>query len=150
MEPPTEPPADPHAPPDIPAEAWRLAQGLPADPGPTDLQRLRSLDPALPPEERAALWSMARSALIWVGFVAVLPWATFFVPARVVRAESNAVAAGMLLGYLLADVGFAMYLTRGNFGGTWQAAVLILGFLIAGLYNFVACDFVANRVEDSA
>ena len=104
----------------------------------------------LPPEERAALWSMARSALIWVGFVAVLPWATFFVPARVVRAESNAVAAGMLLGYLLADVGFAMYLTRGNFGGTWQAAVLILGFLIAGLYNFVACDFVANRVEDSA
>jgi hypothetical protein len=104
----------------------------------------------LPLEERAALWSMARSALIWIGFVAVLPWATFFVPARVVRAESNAMAAAMLAFYLLADVGFAMYLTRGTFGGTWQTAVLLLGFLVAGLYNFLACDFVANRVEDSA
>lgn len=38
------------APPDIPTEAWRLAEQLPDEPGPTHLQRLRSLDPSLDPE----------------------------------------------------------------------------------------------------
>jgi hypothetical protein len=104
----------------------------------------------LPLEDRAAIWLTARNVLVWIAFVAVLPWATFFVSARAVRADSNPVSALMLLGYLAADIAFALYLTGGSVGGTFQAAILILGFLCAGLYNFVACEFVADRVDDAA
>lgn len=103
----------------------------------------------LPVEDRAALWQAARDVLVWIGFVLVLPWATFFVPVRAVRADSNLISALMLLGYLAADVVFALYLAGGSFGGSWQKAILILGFLCAALYNFLACEFVADRAEES-
>lgn len=103
----------------------------------------------LPLEDRAAIWAAARGALVWIGFVLVLPWATFFVPARVVRADSNLASAAMLLGYLVVDIAFALYLIGGGPGGTFQAAILILGFLCAALYNFLACEFVADRAEDA-
>ncbi len=103
----------------------------------------------LPLDDRAAIWTAVRGGLIWLGFVLILPWATFFVPARVVRAESNVISAVMLLGYLALDVVFALFLTGGTLGSAWQTAILILGFLCAALYNFVACEFVADRAEDS-
>lgn len=103
----------------------------------------------LPIEDRAAIWAAVRAALIWMGFVAVLPWATFFVTVRIVKAESNLLSGLMLLGYLVADIAFALYLTGGTFGGTWQSAILILGFLCAALYNFLACEFVAQRAEEA-
>lgn len=104
----------------------------------------------LPLEDRAAIWTAVRGALIWIGLVTVLPWATFFIPVRAVRADSNVISGLMLLGYLAADVLFAFYLTGGTLGNAWQAAILILGFLCAALYNFVACEFVADRAEDAA
>lgn len=103
----------------------------------------------LPLESRDALWATARAALIWIGFVAILPWALFFVPPMVVRAESNVISALALLGFLAADVGFALYLTGGRFGGAWQSGIMLVGFLTAGVYNFVVCEFLAARSEDS-
>jgi len=102
------------------------------------------------PEDRDALWAMVRGTLIWLGFVAVFPWALFFVPARVARAESNLVSAALLAGYLAVEVVFALYLTGGRTGNTWQKAALILGFLCAAVYNFVVCEFLAGRSEDAA
>jgi hypothetical protein len=103
----------------------------------------------LPLEARAELWSAARGVLIWMGFVAVLPWATFFIPPRVVRAESNLVSGLALLGYLTADVLFALYLTGGSFGNQWQTGLMLIGFLCAAVYNFVVCEFLAERSEES-
>ncbi len=103
----------------------------------------------LPDDARAALWATTRGILIWIGLVAVLPWATFFVPVRAVRAESNLISATVLAGYLAADIGVALALTRGTLGDGWQTVAMILGFLCAAVYNFVACDFIAGRAEDS-
>jgi len=103
----------------------------------------------LPEDARAALWTTVRGALIWAGFVAVLPWALFFVPTLVVRAENNWVSAAALLGYLLADIGFALYLTGGETGSRWQTGAMLVGFALAGIYNFVVCDFLADRSEES-
>lgn len=103
----------------------------------------------LPPESRAQIWEMARGALIWTGFVIVLPWALFFVPARVLRAESNWISALTLLLYLGLDIAFALFLCGGRVGGTWQTGAMILGFLIAAVYNFAVCEFLAQRAEDS-
>lgn len=104
----------------------------------------------LAPADREALWSLVSGVLIWVGFVAVLPWALFFVPALVVKAESNAVSALTLVGYLAVDVGMALFLSGGSWGTSWQAVLMCIGFLAAGVYNFLVCDFLAERVEEAA
>lgn len=100
------------------------------------------------PEHLATIWQIVKYVLVWLGFVLVLPWATFFLTTWVVRKESNTAAALMLLGYLLADVVVAFCLI-GRIGGlgslTW--GVLILGFLSAGVYNFKVCEHQAQRLE---
>ena len=104
----------------------------------------------MPIEQRDAVWNMIRGVLIWLGFVAILPWATFWIVVRTARADSNAMSAVMLVSYWLVDIVFALYLTGGSFGNnTWQTAILILGFLCAALYNFVTCEFVADRASDA-
>lgn len=101
------------------------------------------------PEHLQTIWQVVKYALAWLGFVTVLPWATFFVTAWVVRRDSNAAAAVMLLGYLLADVLVAFWMigsVRGHAGLTW--VVLLLGFLSAAVYNFKACEELADRIEN--
>ena len=48
------------------------------------------------PEYVDLAWKTLKYVLAWLGFVAVLPWATFFVTPWVVSRESN-VAAGLML-----------------------------------------------------
>jgi len=100
------------------------------------------------PEDLRTLWCTLKYAVVWIGFVLVLPWTTFFVVPWVVGRESNTAAASMLLGYLLLDVVVAVVL-MGGLGGhgalTWF--VLLLGFLSAAVYNFKACEYLAERVE---
>jgi len=104
----------------------------------------------LPVEARAALWTTVRNVLIWIGLVAALPWATFFVPVMAVRAESNLVSAMTLIGYLAVDIVLAMFLCGGHWDGGWRMGAMVLGFLCAAVYNFVVCDFIAGRAEDAA
>ncbi len=103
----------------------------------------------LEPAERAGIWQVARGTLVWLAFVAALPWALFFVPARVVRAESNLVSGLVLLGYVVVDVLAALYLTGGSLGTRWQAAAMVVGFLCAAVYNFMVCEFLAERSENA-
>ena len=98
-------------------------------------------------EQRATMWSVARGTLIWAGCVAALPWALFFVPAWVMRLESNLASAAMLAGFLLVDIALALILS-GPVPHTWQKAALLFGFLCAAAYNFVVCEFLARRSEE--
>ena len=101
------------------------------------------------PEQLETIWQTIKYAMVWLGFVIVLPWAGFFVTPWVVAKDSNAAAALMLLGYLLADVIVALCLLGGVFGhGTLTWMVLLLGFLSAGVYNFKVCEYQAGRLEE--
>lgn len=101
------------------------------------------------PEDLQTIWRTLKFVVVWLGFVLILPWATFFVMPWVVSKESNLAAGLMLLGYVLVDALFAFWL-MGGFRGhgllTW--GVVLLGFLSAGVYNFKACEYQAERVED--
>ena len=102
------------------------------------------------PEQLATIWLVIKYVLAWLGFALVLPWATFFVTPWVVAKESNTAAALMLLGYSLADVLVAMLLMGGVRGHdllTW--AILLLGFLSAGVYNLKVCEFQAARLAEA-
>lgn len=100
------------------------------------------------PEHLQTLWNTIKYVLVWLGFVLVLPWAGFLATQWVVAKDSNPAAALLLAGYVLADVLVAIYLIEGVSGHdalTWM--VLLLGFLSAGVYNFLVCDFLADRLE---
>ena len=102
------------------------------------------------PEHLETIWQTLKYVVAWLGFVIVLPWATFFVTPWVVSKDSNAAAALMLVGYLLADVLVAFLMigtVRGHGGLTW--VVLLLGFLTAGVYNFKACEYQAERLQEA-
>ena len=100
------------------------------------------------PEALATIWLTVKYALVWIGFVLVLPWATFFITPWVASKDSNAAAALMLIGYLLADSLLAIWLMGGVRGHNLFAwAVVLLGFLSAGVYNFKVCEYQAERAE---
>lgn len=101
------------------------------------------------PETLQAIWASLKGVLAWLGFAVVLPWATFFVPAKVVRLESNAAAGTMLAGYVVADMIVAFWLADWGISGTLTWVVVMLGFLTAGVYNFLVCDYLAERLEES-
>jgi len=99
------------------------------------------------PERLEDLWQITRGSLLWLGFVAVLPWALFFVPGRIIKTESNAAAAAMLVGYLVLDIVVALWLADWSFEGTLTWGVVVLGFMLAAVYNFLVCDFLAEQTE---
>ena len=102
------------------------------------------------PEQLAVIWQTVKYAVVWLGIVLVLPWATFFMTTWVVAKDSNAVAALLLLGYTFVDaiVAFCLIgkITGMNFL-TWM--VLFLGFLSAAVYNFKVCEYQADRIESA-
>jgi len=105
----------------------------------------------LDPADRATIWSTARGALLWIGCAAAVPWALFFVPPWVVRRfESNLASGLMLAAYLAVDVVLALAMAGWQAPHAWQKAALLFGFLCAAVYNFVVCEFLARRAEDSA
>ncbi len=100
------------------------------------------------PEQLEQIWKILKYVVAWMGFVLILPWATFFVTSWVISKDSNAAAALMLVGYLIADIVVAWWLmgtVSGHYALTW--VVLLLGFLSAGVYNFKVCEYQANRME---
>jgi hypothetical protein len=102
------------------------------------------------PEQLETLWGVIKRVLAWLGFVIVLPWALFFVPAWVMKKESNLAAGLMLAAYLLLDVIVAFLLAGGVRGhGTLAWVVLLLGFGAAAVYNFLVCDFQADWIDES-
>lgn len=101
------------------------------------------------PEQIENLWHVIKGSLVWLGFVAVLPWALFFAPGMVLKTGSNLAAAAMLVVYLILDILMALWLAGWHIQGTLTWGVVILGFLVAGVYNFMVCDFLAEHAEDN-
>jgi len=101
------------------------------------------------PEQLRAIGQVLKYVCVWLGLVLVLPWAAFPVTAWVVRKESNAIAAMLVGGLIIVDALFALYLADWGFTGALTWMVVLLGFLTAGVYNFVVCDFQADRLENS-
>ena len=102
------------------------------------------------PEQLETIWETLKYALVWIGIVLILPWAMFFVTAWGVSRESNAVAALILLGYVVLDViiAFALIGRMSDLGAlTWL--ILLLGFLSAGVYNYKVGEYQASRLEEA-
>ncbi|MCH7719567.1 MAG: hypothetical protein IH988_01070 [Planctomycetes bacterium] len=101
------------------------------------------------PEQLETIWDVLKSVLAWLGIVLVLPWAGFFLMPWVMKFDTNVASGLLLVGYLLIDFLVAMALSGWGVEGTLTWMVLILGFLAAGVYNFLVCEYQAHRLEES-
>ncbi len=101
------------------------------------------------PEQLEAIWTVIKYVLAWLALVIVLPWAGFPIQRWLVRQDSNAASGLVLAGYTAADALVAIFLAGGISGHnflTW--VVFIVGFLAAGVYNFLVCDYQVTRFEE--
>lgn len=101
------------------------------------------------PDAIQALGQVLKYVLVWLAVVLILPWASLFVTVWVVKQESNVAAAMLLIGLTALDAIFALYLSDWSARGAVTWMVLLFGFLSAGVYNFLVCDFLADRLEDN-
>lgn len=101
------------------------------------------------PESLQAIWATMKGVLAWLGFVIVLPWSLCFATAKVVKLESNGAGAALLSGIVVLDVIVAFWLGGWGFSGVLTWVVVLLGFLSAAVYNFLVCDFLAERFGDA-
>lgn len=101
------------------------------------------------PEQLETIWSVLKSVLVWLGLVLVLPWASYPLTKKVVATDSNRAAIALIAGLFVADGLFALYLSGWSISGALARMVVVLGLLSAAVYNFIVCDFQAQRLEDS-
>ena len=86
------------------------------------------------------------------GLKVVSNYAVGFDNVDVAECTRRGIAVGNTPGVLTettADLAFALYLAGGRTGGQWQTGLMIVGLLVAAVYNFVVCEFLADRSEES-
>lgn len=98
------------------------------------------------PATRDQVWSFVGKGLIWLGFVIFLPWVCCLGITRVAKMDSNLAGAILVLGLTLAD---GILLTWLGWGGNWGTLGWVgagVSVLIAGAYNLLSADWIAEKM----
>jgi FtsH-binding integral membrane protein len=95
----------------------------------------------------SAILSRIGRILAWIAGVVALPFVTFALIAWIARRDSNAAGAALVIGYTLVEAGTLAWLF--DFAirtpGAWTA--FVAATLLAGLYNLLVCDWIADRIQ---
>lgn len=98
------------------------------------------------PSTRQTLVSGTGKILSWFGITLAWPWASFAIIARVARLDSN-LAGGILVAcYTLAEIVLLAWLFHWHLPSPTAWTFLLLGGLVAGVYNILTCDWIAEKV----
>jgi FtsH-binding integral membrane protein len=95
---------------------------------------------------RQMLLSGTGKIVSWLFIVLLVPWATFFVTTWIAKRESNAAGAALVAAYTLAETMLLAWLFDFNLPGATAWTFLVVGALFAGVYNLLACDWIAERL----
>ncbi|GEM_PF-2626523 len=74
--------------------------------------------------------------LIWIVFTLALPVATFFIPAKAIKSESNGAVLAALVGYTALDGLVALALLGFSIGGFFSFLFLLCALGLGGFYNW--------------
>lgn len=83
----------------------------------------------------------------WLGVVAVVPWLSFAVIGRVAKMQSNLAGAMLVLAITLVELVLLGWLFGWTIGGRTAWTFVLLGGLVAAIYNLLTCDWIAEKVE---
>jgi hypothetical protein len=98
------------------------------------------------PDTRQMLLRGTGKIAAWFGVVLFLPWVSFFVTTWVAKRESNVAGAMLVAGYTIIETLLLAWLFDWTLPGATAWTFLIVGMLVAGAYNLLACDWIAERL----
>jgi hypothetical protein len=99
------------------------------------------------PDTRQMLVNGLERIGLWIGVVVLLPWATFFLIGRIAKLESN-LAGGVLVAiYAMAETTLLAWLFHWRISTATAWTFLVCGGLLAGVYNLLICDWIAEKLE---
>jgi hypothetical protein len=99
------------------------------------------------PQTKDSLISGTGKITSWLGVVLILPWLSFAIIARVGKMRSNVAGAMLVLGMTLAELVTLGWLFNWTVGGRTAWTFLLLGGLVAAIYNLLTCDWIAEKFE---
>ena len=82
----------------------------------------------------------------WFGIVLLVPWATFFIISWVAKMDKNAAGAVLVFVYTLIEALMLAWLFSWSFPGATAWSFFAVGTLVAGVYNLLVCDWIAEKV----
>ena len=97
-------------------------------------------------EGRAAVLSGVGRGLAWLLVVLALPWAGFAVIGRVARLDSNAAGFALVGALTAAEFVGLLALFGWDFGGAVGWGFAAAAAVVAGAYNTLACDWIAEKL----
>jgi hypothetical protein len=100
-----------------------------------------------PPATRDAILTSLGHFLAWCGVVLVGPWAGVLLVGWVAKKDTN-LAGGLLVGGMtLAEAVLLAWLDGWHIGGAAAWVFFLMCVLVAGAYNLLICDWLAERVS---
>jgi hypothetical protein len=99
-----------------------------------------------PADRQIAIAGTERMAA-WCGIVLVVPWASFFLIAWVARFQRNEAGAALVVLMTAAELALLAALFHWSIQGTLAWSGFVLGGLVAGVYNLLTCDWLAEKLE---
>ena len=99
------------------------------------------------PVMRGAIWETAWRSAAWIGGAAVVPWTAWFYVRPVLGAGSNWAGVALIAGLCVVDLLLAGALMTGWPSGAWGWLGGIAALGLAGTYNFLVVEYLADRAE---
>jgi hypothetical protein len=82
----------------------------------------------------------------WLGIVLIIPWVTFFIIARIAKFDSNLAGAILVAAYTILETILLAWLFNWRLPSVTAWTFLIVGGLVAAVYNLLTCDWIAEKV----
>jgi len=82
----------------------------------------------------------------WFGIMLLVPWATFFIIGWVAKMDKNAAGAVLVFVYTLIEALLLLWLFEWSLPGATAWSFFAVGTLLAGVYNLLVCDWIAEKL----
>ena len=99
------------------------------------------------PATRSGILGGAGKIAAWFGVILLVPWASFFLIGRVGKMESNGAGAALVLGMTAVEAAVLAWLFDWGISGPTAWVFYAAAVLVAGVYNLLACDWIAEKVN---
>lgn len=96
---------------------------------------------------RQMTFSVIGRSFGWLMVVLLVPWVTFFIISRVNEIGNNLAGGILVFLYTALEMVLLAYLFSWSIHGATQWTFFALAGLLAGVYNILACDWIAERFE---
>lgn len=98
-----------------------------------------------PAATKAAIWAGIWRSAVWVGAAAVLPWTARLFIGRILEAGTNWAGVGLVAALTAVDLLVGVLLLTGWPGSVWAWLAALGALGVAGTYNFLVAEYLADR-----